>query len=274
MNAAPWLSVVVASLLGSVHCAAMCGGFVAAYAADRGATATQRASAHLAYNGGRLVTYAGLGALAGSLGHALDLAGRAAGLSHAAALVTAGMLVVMGSVGLTRPRGLVQLGTRPKSALASRFAALLARFRSQPAVVRAGVLGLSSTLLPCGWLYAFAGFAAATGSASAGASLMSAFWVGSLPMLLGLGVSFGGAARRFERYLPRVRSVLVLAVGLVTLLSRLQLAAFAATAPAPSRTGGPALPTRADCPCHRAHAAKRVETPARLDTAPHADGAS
>jgi sulfite exporter TauE/SafE len=258
----PWLSVALASLLGSVHCAAMCGGFVAAYATDRDGSGARRAAAHLAYNGGRLVTYVGLGALAGLLGRALDLAGHAAGLAHAAALVTAGMLVVMGTWTLARRPGLIRLGTRPKSALASRFALLLARFRSQPAPIRAGVLGLSSTLLPCGWLYAFAAFAAASGSASEGAWLMSAFWVGSLPMLLGLGVSLQGAARRFERYLPRLRSVLVLVVGAVTLVSRLQLPAFAATRiPAAGGTSA-AVPSRADCPCHRAHGTKPAATPA------------
>ncbi|HTQ04713.1 MAG TPA: sulfite exporter TauE/SafE family protein [Polyangiaceae bacterium] len=260
MNAAPWLSVALASLLGSVHCAAMCGGFVAAYATGPGQSPARRAAAHLAYNAGRLVTYTALGALAGSLGRALDLAGRAAGLAHAAALVTAVLLVVMGGVSLARRPGLLRLGTRPKSAFASRFGALLARFRSQPAPIRAGVLGLSSTLLPCGWLYAFAAFAAATGSARSGAWLMSAFWVGSLPMLVGLGVSLQGAARRFERHLPRARSLLVLAVGVATLVSRLQLPAFAGQlVPAAASR---ALPTRADCPCHRGHAAKPSRDPA------------
>jgi sulfite exporter TauE/SafE len=260
VNLGPWLSVALASLLGSVHCAAMCGGFVAAYASEREATAPRRALAHLTYNTGRLVTYTALGALAGALGHALDLAGRAAGLADVAALLTAGLLVLMGGVGLARRPGLVRLGTRPKSALASRFGAVLARFRAQPAPVRAGMLGLSSTLLPCGWLYAFAALAAATGSARSGAWLMSAFWVGSLPMLVGLGVSLQGAARRFERYLPRARSLLVLGVGVVTLLSRLQLPAFAA--PGAPAAPNAAVPTPADCPCHRGHGAKPVATPA------------
>ncbi len=251
----------------------MCGGFVAAYAADPSESPGRRAAAHAAYNGGRLVTYVGLGAAAGAVGRALDLAGRAAGLAHAAAIVTAGLLVVMGTWSLSRRPGLIRLGTRPKSAFASGFSSLLARFRAQPAPVRAGVLGLSSTLLPCGWLYAFAAFAAATGSASAGAWLMSAFWVGSLPMLLGLGVSMQGAARRFERYLPRARSVLVLALGVATLVSRLQLPAFAAPAAAAFGIRSVAVPTGADCPCHRAHGKKPAQSPA-AELTRRLDGAS
>jgi sulfite exporter TauE/SafE len=93
--------------------------------------------------------------------------------------------------------------------------------------VRAALLGLVSTLLPCGWLYTFAVLAAATGSAAGGAILMGAFWLGSLPMLLGVGVSVRGLARRWGARLPRIRSVAVMSAGAFTLLSRLQLPAFA-----------------------------------------------
>ncbi len=251
MNAASWLSVLGASLAGSVHCAAMCGGFVAAYAGSNERPA-RRAAAHVAYNGGRLVTYLTLGALAGALGHALDLAGAALGLAHVAAVVTGAVLVVTGFASLVPRSGLVRLGTGPSRGPAVLLGRLLGRFRDKPASVRALVLGLSSTLLPCGWLYAFVALAAAAGSAGAGAWLMSAFWLGSLPLLVGLGMSFQSLVRRFGRSLPQVRSVLVLAVGAFTLITRLQLPAFAATNESTS-TQVHAVPTPADCPCHRAH---------------------
>jgi sulfite exporter TauE/SafE len=251
MNAATWLSVFVASLAGSVHCAAMCGGFVAAYAGSNESTA-RRAAAHAAYNGGRLVTYLTLGATAGALGRALDLAGSALGVAHVAAVVTGSILVVTGLVSLAPRSGLVRLGTAPSRGPAALLARLLGRFREKPAVVRAAVLGLSTTLLPCGWLYAFVAFAATTGSVLGGAFVMSAFWLGSLPLLVGLGVSFQSLVRRGGRYWPRARSVLILAAGAATLLTRLQLPAFAAARDG-ERTRSNAVPTRADCPCHRAH---------------------
>ena len=53
------LAVLAASLLGSPHCAAMCGGFVCFYAgAGRAHRAGRR---HVAYNAGRLVSYVLLG---------------------------------------------------------------------------------------------------------------------------------------------------------------------------------------------------------------------
>jgi sulfite exporter TauE/SafE len=257
MNSAAFFSVFVASVAGSVHCAAMCGGFVAAYAgASEGAA--RRAAAHAAYNGGRLVTYLALGAAAGWVGRALDLAGSAVGLAHVAAVITGSVLVVTGLVSLVPRSRLVRLSKGPSRGPAALLAGLLGRFQAKPAVVRALVLGLSSTLLPCGWLYAFVAFAATTGSAVGGAWLMSAFWLGSLPILLGLGVSLQSLTRRFARHLPRARSLLILGVGAFTLLTRLQLPAFAAVHEgAPARPG--AVPNGADCPCHHArHGAGHV----------------
>jgi len=250
MNGLSLASVLVASLVGSVHCAAMCGGFVAAYAGGEESTRRARALGHLAYNGGRLVTYLGLGALAGVLGRALDLAGRAVGLAHVAAIVAGGILLVSGLVGLAPRRRLVRLGSRPRTGAGSLLGRVLLRFRNAPPAVRAATLGLSSTLLPCGWLYAFAALAAGTGSALGGALLMLAFWLGTVPMLLGVGVSLETLGRRFARPFARMRPLLVIGVGTLTLLSRLQLPAFAATRPAHAAAAAQA-PTVADCPCHQ-----------------------
>jgi sulfite exporter TauE/SafE len=252
MNGGTWASVFVASIAGSVHCAAMCGGFVAAYAGGENERPLARATAHVAYNGGRLVTYLTLGAAAGTVGRALDLAGSALGLAHVAAIATAVLLLASGVVALAPKAALVQLRTGPTRGLASRLTPLFQRFRAKPAGVRALVLGLSSTLLPCGWLYAFAALAAGTGDALSGVALMSAFWLGSLPVMLGVGLSLQTVFRRFARPLARVRPVLVIGVGVVALLSRFQLPAFAATAPAPGSQAS-VMPKAKDCPCHRAH---------------------
>lgn len=249
MNGLSLASVLLASLLGSVHCAAMCGGFVAAYADGADGERGVRAGAHVAYNAARLVTYLALGAVAGALGHALDLAGNAVGLADAAAIVAGLLLLASGLVALAPRSSLVTLRARPRSGASSLLGRLLVRFRAAPPVVRATLLGLSSALLPCGWLYAFAALAAGTGSAFAGALLMGTFWLGTVPMLLGLGLSLETLGRRFARLFSRLRPALVLGVGAVTLLSRLQLPAFAASRPSATPPAADA-PTPADCPCH------------------------
>lgn len=62
-----YLSILIASLLGSPHCAGMCGGF-AAWSGSGGL----RWSGVAAYNLGRLITYITLGIIAGLLGKSLD----------------------------------------------------------------------------------------------------------------------------------------------------------------------------------------------------------
>ena len=78
------LAILTASLLGSVHCAAMCGGFVCMYSSGVGRDAATLRS-HALYNVGRLVSYVLLGALAGALGVGLTHAGNAAGVANARA---------------------------------------------------------------------------------------------------------------------------------------------------------------------------------------------
>src|SRR5690349_10285473 len=91
-------SVFSASLLGSLHCAGMCGPFVAVYAAaaPMGSRPRARAHLHVAYQAGRAVTYATVGAISGFLGSLVDLAGKAAGAAHVAAIATSVLLVLWG----------------------------------------------------------------------------------------------------------------------------------------------------------------------------------
>lgn len=219
------IPVVLASLVGSVHCAGMCGGFVAAYAGDTGARAGF--TSHLSYNLARLVTYGALGAVSGMIGSALDLAGEAAGLSRLAALMTGVSLLTLGIAKLVRRPKLITLRTSAPRGPMRWFGRLLASVHSRPKPVRAALLGLGSALLPCGWLYSFAVLAAGTGSAARGALLMAAFWLGSVPAMLGVGLSLAWLGARLQKVLPRLGAATLLALGLTTLVVRSSSPAFA-----------------------------------------------
>jgi hypothetical protein len=136
----------------------------------------------------------------------------------------------------------------------------LTRLGKRPPLERAAILGLATTLLPCGWLYAFAVAAASTASPLRGALVMAALWAGNLPALLGFGVIAGAALGRVRRHLPVLSAALIFCVGLFTLTMRANLPAFAiasithAGANAESfQTAKAALPKAGDCPCHRKH---------------------
>jgi len=214
-------SVLVASLLGSLHCAGMCGGFVCFYAGQRH---ERRLLPHFAYNGGRLVSYALLGALAGALGAGLDRLGALAGVTRGATLVAGALMVVWGVVTLLRLSGarlprLARSGFTPAP-----LAGALRAVREQPPALRALVLGLVTTLIPCGWLYAFAATAASTGSPWRGALVMAVFWTGTLPVMTGLGLIAQHAFGPLRARLPAMTAGVLVVLGLLTLGGRFHAA--------------------------------------------------
>ena len=220
------VAVFLLSLMGSLHCAGMCGAFVvfAVSTPSPGtSTPTNRALLHIAYNGGRLVTYAILGTLAGTLGAALDLGGAQIGVARLAMVFAGVVMIGFGIVTFARLRG-VRL---PNAPIPKRWQALISRGHrfamGKPPIVRALVIGLLTTLLPCGWLYVFAVYAASTGSAPLGAVVMAIFWVGTLPILVTVGEGVGRLAGALGRHLPTLTTAGIVLVGIWTIVGRAEL---------------------------------------------------
>jgi sulfite exporter TauE/SafE len=117
--------------------------------------------------------------------------------------------------------------------------------RKRRPVVRAALLGVLSAALPCGWLWAFVALAAGTAHPLAGAAVMATFWLGTLPMNLGLGVAMAPLLVRLRRRLPLVSAGLLIAFGCVALVVR---APVPAAATAATSTTVPAEPS-----CHGNH---------------------
>lgn len=218
-------AVFVASLLGSLHCAGMCGAFLAFAVGPPG----DRASGgrlHAAYNAGRLTTYTALGALAGLLGGAIDTGGALLGVQRLAAIGAGAVMIGFGVVVLLRTRG-VRLPRVPlPMALERTLTAAHRRAAGQTPIVRAGLTGLLTTLLPCGWLYAFVVTAAGTGHPGWGALTMAAFWLGTLPVMIALGVGLRRATGALGRRLPTLTALALVGVGGYTVAQRLRLAPF------------------------------------------------
>lgn len=241
------LGVLSASLLGSVHCAGMCGSFVCFYATGGRRARGGRAS-HLAYNGGRLVSYLLLGLLAGALGAGVDRLGTFVGLSRGAAILAGALMVgwglrtllAEGGIRLPRLDGLPP-GRNP-------LGGLLARVRDRSPVVRAAATGLLTTLLPCGWLYAFVFAAAGTGDPRSAAVMMTLFWAGTLPMMLAVGYGAQRLTGAFRARLPLVTAAAVVVMGVLSIAGRLsidpeRLATRAARAPVTSAGGAVPRPS-------------------------------
>ncbi|MCC6899670.1 MAG: sulfite exporter TauE/SafE family protein [Polyangiaceae bacterium] len=241
------LPVIGASLVGSLHCAGMCGPFTAFYAGNDATRGGARAASHAAYHLGRLATYATLGALAGGLGSAADLAGSATGVGRVAAGVSGALMIVWALALLLEHAGVASSWLRAPVALRSVALRVLGRAQTRPPVLRALLVGLASTLLPCGWLWAFAVAAAGTGSAGVGALVMVAFWSGTVPLLLGLGVGMQRLAARLRPHVPVLSAIALLAIGIAGLFGRLNAPALAVRDARSMITAGQ-LP--AEPPCH------------------------
>lgn len=227
-------TVFVASLLGSMHCIGMCGGFVAFYAGSEGARSPQ-IGAHLAYNLGRLVTYVALGLGAGALGAAVNLAGSVSGIRDVAAVVAGALIVAWGGALLLQASGARWAKLPAPPWLNRLLSKVLPRLIEKPPVVRGLVLGMSSTLLPCGWLYGFAVTAAGTGSAAMGAAVMAAFWLGTVPAMLGVGMGVQKLARLVGPRLGVIMPALLVVMGIFTIANR-----GLAFGPVGHAAGGPA----------------------------------
>lgn len=224
LSASPTLAlgVLSASLLGSVHCAAMCGGFACL------AGGSHRLTGLAPYHGGRLLAYVVLGAVAGTVGAGLDHMGHWAGVQRAAAIATGLLLVLWGFALLGQqldvpflPR-FVRAGT-PDGA-ARLIGRILLPLRAQGSGVRALALGLCTGLIPCGWLYAFVFSAGGTGSAWRGAAFMGVFWLGTVPALTAVAIGARKITGPLQRRLPLVSAALVIAIGVLSLGNRLTMA--------------------------------------------------
>lgn len=183
-------SALVAGLLGSLHCAGMCGPLVVA-----GCSKGRGTDGATGYFAGRLVAYATIGAIVGHLGkHAFCILPMNA--AHAIAVGLTALPAAARGVSLLvrRPAPeLIPLRKKPKSRLLSVLAQVLPR--------RGLGLGLATGVLPCGLLFTAFAMAAATANPLLGAASMAAFAIGSAPGLF-VPLLGRGLAERLKLRLP------------------------------------------------------------------------
>ena len=213
-------TVLASSVLGSAHCAGMCGGLALAASGPMGAKDGSRTMRQAGYHVGRLVSYAVVGAIAGLVGAAVDDAGTLVGVQRVAAIVAGSMIALMGVIAIARAVGLrvpAASVPMPMVRMAQRVHAATLRL---PPNARGLPLGLATPLLPCGWLYAFAAIAAASASVALGVMVMAAFWLGTVPAVVIASNGARIAFARLGRAAPIVAGIAMIAVGLHAALVR------------------------------------------------------
>jgi uncharacterized protein len=214
-----WLvlgSALLAGLLGSAHCAAMCGGIASGFAAIQPRMTLLDA---LEPNIGRLLGYVTAGAAAGGLGHGVlgifNMPGL--GMTLRAAV---GAVLIVAALRLLDRRGHLAFVSAPGKFLYAWLRPLHRHVLPANTSTRrllAGVLwgwlpcGLSTTVLLAAWFQA---------SALGGAMTMLAFGAGTLPAMISLtwtGARIGQWLRRGQ--FRTAAGLMVLLSGSLTLLA-------------------------------------------------------
>ncbi|HOB32801.1 MAG TPA: sulfite exporter TauE/SafE family protein [Verrucomicrobiota bacterium] len=198
-------------LVGSLHCAGMCGPLALALPSPGSGGA--HVLGRVAYNLGRVATYGLIGVVFGLFGRALLLAGLQRWLSIALGVALLGGLLTSRHLAWWRP--VTSIVQRLKSAMSA-----LLRRRSLSSLA---LLGLLNGLLPCGLVYVAAAAAATTGGPGAAAVYMTAFGAGTIPLMLGIGLSGKVIPPAVRLKLARAMPATVFVLGVLLIVRGLSL---------------------------------------------------
>ncbi|HLD20945.1 MAG TPA: sulfite exporter TauE/SafE family protein, partial [Patescibacteria group bacterium] len=199
---------VVASLS---SCTAILSGFILALSSTHAArhkaeSVHDRLRPHILFNLGRVLGFAGFGALVGYAGSLLVLS---PALNALFVVVVAILMLAIGANLLHLvPKGAFQL-TPPKW-LTRRIHDL--QDSKHPAVPF--VLGALTFFLPCGFTQSVQLYALSTGNPILAATIMAIFALGTAPVLLGLGAATSVAHGKTLKRVTQVAGILVLVIGL------------------------------------------------------------
>ncbi len=192
-----YLAAFLVGLSGGVHCVGMCGGIVGALSFGLPQESRGRPARFLpflvAYNTGRLISYAIAGALMGGVGllaanmAAMHQVRLALGVIAALFLLAMGLYLGGWWHGLARVERIGTLLWRKIEPLGRRF--IPVRVPRQ-----ALLLGLIWGWLPCGLVYSVLIWSISSGDPLHGALVMLSFGLGTLPNLLLMGMMAGKLA--------------------------------------------------------------------------------
>lgn len=194
-------AMLAAGLASGVHCVGMCGGIVAAFDSRKVISVVPAAvpgrrswPRRLAFNAGRIATYAAAGAVAGAIGTAAYAAGALP--AQSTLQVVASLVLVVIGLHLAGAGRLLAPLEALGAPLWRRLQPAAARLMQAPDAPAAFAAGLVWGWLPCAMVYAALAAAAFSGGPANGALAMAAFGLGTLPFLL----AAGWLARRLRRW--------------------------------------------------------------------------
>jgi uncharacterized protein len=206
-----FLTAFITGLLGSFHCAGMCGP-IALATPTVGTSVSAKIWSKLVYNLGRIVTYGILGALLGLFGFGLKLAGFQQLISITAGVVIILSVLVGSQLSRFTPQGFF-------AANAQRMGKLFQRKKYTSLFS----IGLLNGLLPCGFVYIGLIGSVATQHAFDGALFMVLFGIGTLPMMFSISMIGQFLTQSARKQVNRFAPYVVILIGCLFILRGLNL---------------------------------------------------
>lgn len=199
------LAGLMMSLLGSLHCAAMCGPIFLA-SASRFSVAKEYLVANLLHHAGKTFSYILLGSLMGVIGKLISIV-----IMQKWLLIISGSLLILFQI----------LNTKPVFK-AFKINLILNRLQ-QLKLNNSFTLGVINGLIPCGLSYSAAISAIATGNPLYGALFMLSFGIGTIPSLNLIAFSRWLFKFKVNKKLMQWKSVPVFFIGVLFILKGLDL---------------------------------------------------
>ena len=210
-----WTAFIV-GLVGSAHCAGMCGPIALALPLKNDNWFT-RVGGGLVYNAGRIITYMLLGAIFGMLGKGLHMAGFQRWSS-----IIIGVLMIAFVV--------MPLMFKKMPSMNNVFAGyshrLIGSFRS---LFHRGShsslfgIGLLNGILPCGLVYVAIAGALNTGSVTSGMLYMALFGAGTIPVMLGIPLAGTMMGLKLRVFINKLSPYVIVLIGALILMRGLSL---------------------------------------------------
>jgi sulfite exporter TauE/SafE len=200
------------------HCLGMCGPLISTFSLAQGKADSRLRKllpGLLLYHLGRLNSYALIGAVFSLLMAVTQSAGPSAQLRAGIFGLAGTLMVVMGlGLGGWLPTGRLLQSHRLGKAIAERFLALA----GTQSMAGRYFLGVANGFLPCGPVYAMAAASLTAPTPLHGAGTMAVFGLGTVPVLLAVGLGAGRLAPALQRRFNLGAALLVVFMGVEFLL--------------------------------------------------------
>ncbi len=210
------ISALILGLMGSFHCAGMCGPIAIALPLH-GNTVPQKIFGGALYNIGRTITYGIMGAIFGLLGQGISMIGfqQKVSVIMGAFMIISVLFPVLFRNQYSMDKSWFSLVGKLKKSIGQMFSV-----RSFSSLF---FIGLLNGLLPCGLVYIAIAGAIGTGDVGQGTLYMILFGLGTIPMMLAISLAGNMMGLALRNRINKLIPVLVVVVGLLFILRGLDL---------------------------------------------------